>query len=95
MAAKFDVGVLGCEALVDGSATSVSVTLPRGHLTSHGGHAGDTAIWALPAESAQFDLGDVPPAAVFGGVMDFKAFSQTTNFSGREGVVERGKVVGI
>jgi hypothetical protein len=49
----------------------------------------------LAAESAQFDLGDVQPAAVLGSVVDFQALGQAAGLSRRKRFVERGQVLGV
>jgi hypothetical protein len=45
---------------------------------------GDAAIKALRDQNTEFGFGQVKPAAVFRGVVPFKALDQAARFRGRE-----------
>ena len=50
--------------------------LPGGEFGVEGVEVGDAAVEALPGQGGQFDLGDVEPGAVFGGVVDLQPLGQ-------------------
>jgi len=55
---------------------------------------GDASGEALFGQDAQFDLGHVEPAAVFGGVADLQAIQESPRLFRREGFVQRGRRMG-
>lgn len=48
--------------------------------------------WRL---SEEFDLGDVEPKSVFGGVVDLESLGQDEGLAACEGIVERGDAVDV
>jgi len=73
---EFGSGV-GCGELpVDLSLVGVGGVLPGGEFVVEGVQVGDAPAQALPGQAGQFDLGDVEPGAVFGGVVDLQALGE-------------------
>jgi hypothetical protein len=60
----------------------VTVVLPSSDIFSHRLHVRDTPVEALLGKDAQFDFCDIEPAAVLGGVMHLKSFSQPASLFG-------------
>ena len=73
----------------------VTIRFPRGNLGAQYADFWDSSIQALDFQSTEFDLGDVEPAAVFGRMVDFETAGQAVRLFGREGLVERGQIVGV
>ena len=48
----------------------------------------------MARQNAEFGLGHIEPASVFGGVMPFEPFGEAARFGGGEGRVERGRGMG-
>lgn len=92
---EFDACVLDGEVPVDFGETGASVVLPNADAGGHFIERRDALGEALGGQYAKFDLGDVKPAAGFGGGVDFEALCQMAGFSGREGFVERADGVGV
>jgi hypothetical protein len=80
MPAEFSISVLAGELPFDGAALLVAVCLPSVDFALQDVYAGDSAIQALAAEDADFDLCHVQPAGVLGGVVKAHAAQQ---FAGR------------
>jgi len=74
--AEFDAGVGGGELPVDLAAVGVGLALPGGELGVEGVEVVDAAVEALPGQGGEFDLGDVEPGAVSGGVVDLQPLGQ-------------------
>jgi hypothetical protein len=70
--AEFDAGVCRGELPVDLALIGVGGVLPGGELGVEGVDVGDAAVEALSGQSGEFDLGDVEPGAVAGGVVDLQ-----------------------
>ena len=74
--AEFDAGVGGGELPVDLALLGVCGLLPGGEFGVEGVDVGDAPVEALSGEGGEFDLGDVEPGAVPGGVVDLQALGQ-------------------
>ena len=66
-------GVGGRELPINGSVFLVSITFPGLHLVGEGLQVRNAAVQALSGKDAQFDLGDIEPAAVPWAVVQFEA----------------------
>jgi hypothetical protein len=91
--AEFDACVFGGELPADLALIGVGGVLPCGEFGVEGGEVVDAAIEALPGQCGEFDLGDVEPGPVFGGVVDLETLGQGEGFVGFECLVERGDAV--
>jgi hypothetical protein len=69
--------------------------LPGGEFGVEGVDVGDAPVEALSGQGGQFDLGDVEPGAVPGGVVDLQPLCQRERRGGCEGVVEGADAVGV
>src|SRR5262245_50927589 len=87
-ALAFAASILGGEAPVDAASRGVAPLLPGGYFGVEGGLVREAPVEALAAEDAQFDLGDVEPAAVLGGVVDLQPLRQPLRLGGWEGLVQ-------
>ena len=65
------------EAPVDLRLLIVLLLVPGRDLRLHPLQVWNAAVEPLSAESAEFNLGDVPPTAVFWRVVDFEPFRQS------------------
>ena len=74
--AEFDAGVGGGELPVDLALVGVGGVLPGGEFGVEGVEVGDAPVEALAGQGGEFDLGDVEPGAVSGGVVDLQALGQ-------------------
>ena len=74
--AEFDAGVGGGELPVDLAVVGVGGVLPGGEFGVEGVDVGDAPVEALSGERGEFDLGDVEPGAVAGGVVDLQSLCQ-------------------
>ncbi|UJW30883.1 hypothetical protein L3Q67_20155 [Saccharothrix sp. AJ9571] len=92
--AEFDACVVGGELPADLALLGVDGVLPGGEFGVEGVDVADAAVEALATECGEFDLGDVEPGSVFGGVVDLQALGQGEGLVGFEGLVERGDAVG-
>jgi hypothetical protein len=88
-------GVVGGELPVDSTLVGVGGVLPGGEFGVGGVEVVDAAVEALPGKWGQFDLGDVEPGRVFGGVVDLQVLGQVEGLAGFEGVVEGVDAVGV
>src|SRR3954447_2204463 len=73
---EFDAGVAGGEVPVDLSLVGVGGGLPGGEFGVEDVPVGDAAVEALSGQGGQFDLGDVEPGPVLGGVVDLESLGQ-------------------
>src|SRR5207245_9678240 len=73
----------------------VALLLPGRNLLGKSVRVANAAIQALAAQNTQFDLGDVEPAAGFGGVVDLQFVREPLRFSRAERLVELSRRVGI
>ena len=85
---EFDTGGFGCEVPVDGFSRGISLVLPGGGFLGEGRDIWDASVQALFGQDAQFNLGHVEPAAVFGGEVDVEAFDQTAGFGRGKGFIQ-------
>jgi hypothetical protein len=69
MTSQFPIRILSGESPLDTSTLDVSPLLPSGYLGSEGGTIGQAPIQTLTIEDADFDLGHVEPAGMFGRVV--------------------------
>ncbi|MBB5801087.1 hypothetical protein F4560_000855 [Saccharothrix ecbatanensis] len=70
--AESGAGVVGGELPVDSALVGVGGVLPGGEFGVEGVEVADAAVEALPRQCGEFDLGDVEPGPVFGGVVDLE-----------------------
>src|SRR5665213_483008 len=80
---------------VDGELGGVALCFPCGDLLGQSLLVGDAAIEALPRQGREFDLRDVEPTAMLGGVVDLQLVRDPFRFGGLERFVQRGGGVGI
>ena len=85
---EFDTRVVGGEVPVDLGSDPVSGGLPSADFGSQGVDGVDAAVEALADRHAEFDLGDVQPTAVLGGVDELEAVPQRLGPCRVEGLVE-------
>ncbi len=86
---KLDAGVGGGELPVNLALVGVGLALPGGELGVEGVEVLDAAVEALPGQGGEFDLGDVEPRAVFGGVVDLQPLGQRERLGRLERLVQR------
>ena len=91
---KFDAGVAGGEPPVHLALVGVDGAGPGGELLVEDVEVGDAPAEALLGQAGQFDLGDVEPGAVLGGVVDLQPACQGVGLLGWECLVEGGDGVG-
>lgn len=92
---SFDAGVGGGEVPVERRAAIIALRLPCRDFAAHLCDCEDAPVQALFAQRAQFNLGDVQPASMFGRIVDFKFPRQSPSLDGRKGFVERCHVVRV
>ena len=80
---------------VDLGSDPVSVGLPGGDFGAQDVDGIDAAVEALADHHADFDLGDVQPTAVLGGIDELEAVPQRLGPGRVEGLVERAGAVGV
>ena len=74
---KFPSSLFAGEVPLDGGAIAIEATVPGFYFVLQRGQIAKSAFpQALTAEQADFDLGLVEPAAMFGRVMDSEAVPQ-------------------
>ena len=81
-------GLFGGEHPIDAVADIVFSALPVGDFGDKEFLVVDTAIEALGTLDANFDLDDVEPAGVLGGLVEFQAMQDASGLGGREAVVD-------
>src|SRR4249920_2948832 len=87
--------LLGGELPIDRGSLSVAAAFIGGYLLSERRDIRKTAIKTLTVQDTEFDFGHVQPTAMFGGVVELQFLANTAGFGGREGVIERGRTMGI
>jgi len=92
---KFSTCISGKKVPMDFGLLIVPVILPRGNVASHRFQIGDLPVQTLSVHGIQFNLGHVEPTAMFGRVMDLRAFRQLPGFLRFKNLVERGKTMGF
>jgi hypothetical protein len=83
--AEFDACVVGGELPADLALVGVDGVLPGGEFGVEGVEVADAAVEALPGQCGEFDLRDVEPGPVFGGVVALKTLGQGEGLAGFEG----------
>ena len=68
---------------------------PGGHLMLKAGRIGDAASQALPGQYAEFEFGEIEPAAVQGREAQVEFAGNAPGFRRRKGGIERGEAVGV
>lgn len=63
---EFDTGIFGCEVPIGFGVAEVTVALPSGDFLEENAAVGNAAVEALRWQDAEFGLGQIEPAAVFG-----------------------------
>ena len=86
--AQFDSRVVGGEVPLNLALVAVGLLLPGGQFGVEAGRLVDAAVQALAGERGQFDLGDVEPGPVAGGVVDLEPLCQRERRLGVEGLIE-------
>src|SRR5215216_143257 len=92
---ELDAGIGGGELPADAPALGVAGGEPGSDLLGERLVIGDTRGQALAGQDAELDLGDVQPTAVLGRVMELQLGGEASGFGGREGLIERGRGVGV
>ncbi|MEU5942294.1 hypothetical protein ABZ807_24625 [Micromonospora sp. NPDC047548] len=67
----------------------VGAVLPGGQFGVEDVDVVDAAVETLPGQGGEFDLCDVEPGAVSGGVVDFQVLRERSGLGRLEGLVER------
>jgi len=80
---------------VDRPSRCVAGSFPGGDGSGQGIPVGQALAQTLPTEDAELALGDIEPASVLGSVMDLELVGQVLGFGRGEGLVERGRAVGV
>ena len=83
-----NTGVLSGELPIGLGVMFVAVMFPGSDFRYESIFVGNTAIETLGREHAQFGLGHVEPAAVFGGVVKLETLGEPPGFRGREGFIK-------
>ncbi len=73
---EFDARIRRAKLPVHCADSLVTLILPLLRLLTEVFHGCNVVRQALPCQHAQFDLGNVEPACVLGGVMDLQPISQ-------------------
>src|SRR5207302_9938357 len=92
---EFDAGVGGGELPIDMDVAAVAAVFPDARLLAHFLASGDAAIETLACECAQFRLGGVQPAPVFGRVDQLDLLRYPQGLAGLERLIERTQLVGV
>src|SRR6266536_5099952 len=92
---EFDTRIRRAELPVDGADLLVAMLLPALNLLTEILDSSNVMGQALPRQHTEFDLGDVEPTGMFGGVMDLQSVGQSLGLFWRKDLVERGRGVGI
>ena len=79
----------GREAPIHRFSGGVPCALPRANFPDQGRLVRNPAIQTLPTQHVQFNLRDVEPTSVLGGIHGIQPPDQTTRFCRRERLVER------
>jgi hypothetical protein len=66
---EFSSHIVGCELPVGLVVVCIAIILPCSDFVDQGLFVGDTAVKALGGQDAEFGLGEIEPAAMFGGVV--------------------------
>lgn len=85
---KLAAGVVAGESPADLACRDVSHGLPCDDLVSQLAGGRNAAVEALATQNAQFDLGDVQPAAVAGRVMNLQPLLQPVGLGRRERLIQ-------
>ena len=91
----FDASVLDGESPVYGRSGLVSFCLQGRNFTTEGLFIGNAPAQDSPPQDAEFDLCHIEPTAVFGSVVKLQTPGDAPGFSGREGLVERSRFMGV
>ena len=91
--AEFDAGVVGGEVPLDLALIGVGLSLPGGEFGVECLEVVDAPVQALAGQHGEFDLGDVEPRAVLGGVVDLEPLRERERLGRLEGLVERSDAV--
>src|SRR3972149_4711158 len=92
---QFGACAVGEEVLMYLGLAGVPVVLPRSDLVLHSLQVSNSPVQTLPAQSADLNLGHIKPTAVFGRVMDFKAFCQPPSLLRFKHFIESGEAMRI
>ena len=95
MLPKLAVCILSSEAPFNGASLCVSRFLPCIDFGLQGMVVGDASIQALAAEDANFDLGHVEPARVFGRVVKLDAAQELASRSLTQHIIETFPEMGV
>ena len=85
---EFDARILGGKLPVNPLVPRMASLLPGAGFSAQCLDIWNPPIQALSSEGTQFNFGDIEPAAVFGGIVDFKPFGQCPRLLGRIGLIE-------
>lgn len=89
---EFDASIRRAELPVDRADSLVAMLLPALNLPTELLDGGNVVGQTLPRQHAQFDLGNVEPAGMLGGVMDLQTLGQSFGLLRRGDLVERAGV---
>ena len=92
---QFDARIRRAELPVDRADPLVAMVLPALNLLAEVLDGGNVVGQALPGQHTQFDLSNIEPAGVLGGVMDLQSIRESFGLFRRQHLVERGGRVGI
>ena len=93
--AESGASVVGGEVPVDLALVGVGRVLAGGEFGVEDVEVIDAAVEALAGQGGEFDLGDVEPGPVFGGVVELRALREGERPLRGECLVERGDGVGV
>src|ERR1700693_3237514 len=74
---------------------AIAIVLPCGDFLDECLLVGYAAVEALRRKNAEFGLGQIEPAAVFGSVVPLETLDEPPRLCGRKGFIQRRLFVGI
>ena len=92
-AAEFGEGFVGCGHPFDAGSEFISPSLPCGDLNSEPFGVLDAAAETLALKHADLALDHVEPTGVLRGEVEFEAAQDTSGLGGREGLIQRPRLV--